>query len=86
MNEKAEWDSLVSYIKDGTVYFRNETCRNQLMALWTAYCIHNGLEVDTAIYDAVLLDLFNALSPEQKNELSCRRFSEFDDMMGAWLA
>lgn len=40
---------------------------------------------DTAMYDAVLMDLFNALSDEQKAELHCTGFSELDSMMAQWL-
>lgn len=80
MAEKSEWQFLVDYVKDDTTDFYNEACRSQLMALWTAYCMHNDLDVDTAMYDAVLKDLFNALSDEQKAELHCVRLPEFDSM------
>lgn len=85
MTEKSEWQFLVDYVKDDTTDFRNAVCRSQLMALWTAYCMHNDLDVDTAMYDAVLKDLFNALSDEQKAELHCVRLPEFDSMMAQWL-
>lgn len=85
MAEKSEWQFLVDYVKDDTTDFYNEACRSQLMALWTAYCMHNDLDVDTAMYDAVLKDLFNALSDEQKAELRCVRLPEFDSMMAQWL-
>ena len=85
MTEKSEWQFLVNYVKDSTTDFCNATCRSQLMALWTAYCMHNDLDVDTAMYDAVLKGLFNALSDEQKAELHCVRLPEFDSMMAQWL-
>ena len=78
MNEKSEWQFLIDYVKDDTTDFGLDSCRNQLLALWTVYCMHNDLDVDTAMYDAVLLDLFNAL---------CRNYyPKFDDVMGVWLA
>ena len=86
IDEKSEWKFLIDFVKDDTVYFHNEACRNQFMALWTSYCLHSNLDIDTAMYDAVLMDLFNALSDEQKAELRCPYFPDFDDMMGAWLA
>lgn len=85
MTEQSEWQFLVDYVKDDTTDFYNATCRSQLMALWTAYCMHNDLDVDTAMYDAVLMDLLNALSDEQKAELHCTRLPEFDCMMAQWL-
>lgn len=85
MNEKSEWQFLIDYVKDDTTDFGLDSCRNQLLALWTVYCMHNDLDVDTAMYDAVLMDLFNALSDEQKVELHCTGFSELDSMMAQWL-
>ena len=49
MTEKSEWQFLVDYVKDDTTDFRNAACRSQLMALWTSYCLHNSLDVDTAM-------------------------------------
>lgn len=54
MNEKSEWQFLIDYVKDDTTDFGLDSCRNQLLALWTVYCMHNDLDVDTAMYDAVL--------------------------------
>lgn len=56
MTEKSEWQFLVDYLKDDTTDFYNDACQNQLVALWTSYCLHNSLDVDTAMYDAVLMD------------------------------
>ena len=86
MNEKYEWQFLIDYVKDDTTDFGLDSCRNQLLALWTVYCMHNDLDVDTAMYDAVLLDLFNALSLEQRRELCRNYYPKFDDVMGVWLA
>ena len=69
MTEQSEWQFLVDYLKDDTTDFYNDACQNQL--------------VDTAMYDAVLMDLFNALSDEQKAELHCTGFSELDSMMAS---
>lgn len=35
-----------------------EVYRTQLRALWTAYCLHYDLCVDTADYDAELMELW----------------------------
>lgn len=43
MTEQSEWQFIVDYVKDSTTDFCNATCRSQLMALWTAYCMHNDL-------------------------------------------
>lgn len=40
MTEKSEWQFLVDYVKDDTTDFYNDACQNQLVALWTSYCLH----------------------------------------------
>lgn len=40
MSENKEWEFLLGYVNDRTVYFYTETCRNQLLALWTANQVH----------------------------------------------
>lgn len=45
MNEKSEWQFLIDYVKDDTTDFGLDSCRNQLLALWTVYCMHNDLDV-----------------------------------------
>ena len=89
MTEKSEWQFLVDYVKDDTTDFRNAVCRSQLMALWTAYCMHNDLCVDlcvdTKMYDATLFDLWLAVSLGRRRALQIFRFSEFDSWMSQWL-
>ena len=85
MAEKSEWQFLADYVKDDTTDFRNSTCRSQLIALWTAYCMHNALCVDTKMYDATLFDLWLAVSLERRRALQIFRFSEFDNWMSQWL-
>lgn len=82
MTEKSEWQFLVDYVKDDTTDFYNDACQNQLVALWTSYCLHNSLDVDTAMYDAVL-DVENYIDtqPEatpQEVAGQCWRNSKYD--------
>ena len=89
MTEKSEWQFLVDYVKDDSTDFRNAVCLSQLMALWSAYCMHNDLCVDlcvdTKMYDATLFDLWLAVSLERRCALRIFRFSEFDNWMSQWL-
>lgn len=80
-DEQSEWQFIIDYVKDSTTDFCNATCRSQLMALWTAYCMHNDLCVDTKMYDATLFDLWLAVSLERRRALRIFRFSEFDSWM-----
>ena len=68
--EPGEWD--------------HETCRNQLKALWTAYCIVNRYDVDTAGYDRDLNQLWNAVISTMDIAGSSHIFADygcFDDYM-----
>ena len=58
--------------------------RDQLRALWTAYCFHAGLLPDTAPYDNTLLHIWNRM--EQMGQTrGWKDFDDFDNAMGAYL-
>ena len=54
--------------------------REQLRALWTAYCFHIGADVDTALYDSKLR-LIWAQVTEAGQARGYRDFDDFDDFM-----
>lgn len=53
-----------------------------LRILWTAYCFHNGLYVDTAEYDNVLLCIYNSILDSPDALMS---YDEFDAYMVHYL-
>ncbi len=59
--------------------------RNQLRSLWTAYCLHNNLEVDTMTYDRDILELWSVVSLGEKDTAAWSDFDSFDDFMYAQL-
>ena len=86
MSQRDEFQFIIDYITSKTTNFRFKSCRRQLVALWTAYCMHNDLNADTAEYDRALLYLFyNVLTDEQKWTMSCHLVNAFEDMMRQWL-
>lgn len=48
---------------------------NQLRSLWTAYCIHQDMEVDTLSYDQDLLVLWETV---EKAAPKCEHTADFD--------
>ena len=56
----------------------------QLRALWTSFCIHRELEVDTNLYDAEIAELWNTIVlagvPAEGPE-----FENFDAFMAEYL-
>lgn len=67
--------------------FGEELGRSQLRALWTAYCFHHNLDVDTAGYDKDLRELWGLIDEETANmvtgESDWTCFERFDHYMSA---
>lgn len=80
-NGKAEFEYMKRFIEEND--FDGETLCDQLRSLWTAYCIHHGLECDTGKYDGDLLDLWNVMDEQDNIFWSC--FDSFDNFMCKYL-
>lgn len=81
--KKLELEYLKTFAHEA--YFDTEICRDQLRSLWTAYCLHNDLMVDTATYDSDILELWSVVSLGEKNTTEWSSFDSFDDFMCAHL-
>lgn len=78
INRTAEFGYMKAFIVEGD--FSDERYRAQLRALWTAYCLHQNLVVDTMDYDNDLLGLWNIMH-RTGNANGWENYSEFDDFM-----
>lgn len=78
INRTAEFGYMKAFIIEG--YFENETEREQLRALWTAYCCHHNLDVDTMEYDNDLLGLWSEMH-KLGNANGWSEYGEFVDFM-----
>lgn len=79
-----ELEYLKEFAKTGD--FDYQLARNQLRALWTAYCFHEGLDVDTARYDRYLRDLWDAIpAGSDLRDIDWHNFDAFDNFMCAYL-
>ena len=76
---QAEFEFLVQFIKRAT--FDLEVSRDQLRALWTAYCLHYHLVADTYQYDIAMLDLWGAVSETEGDTADWSDLDNFDDFM-----
>ena len=79
----AEFDFMLSYVQESC--FDEEICRDWLRMLWTVYCLHHGLEVDTSDYDNDLLELWNKLTETSDETSDWSDFSSFDHFMCTYL-
>ena len=62
IDRNAEFEYMKKFIVDNDFGPGSETMRDQLVSLWTAYCIHNNLEPDTSEYDSDLSELWNCFT------------------------
>lgn len=63
-----------------------ELFANQLLALWTAYCLHKHLTCDTYRYDTELSCIWPLLEEDEKPEGCYKNFDEFDLFLGQYLS
>ena len=59
VSREAEMKYLKEFVRQGC--FDEELSRDQLRCLWTAYCFHHNLDVDTSGYDEDLNELWDAM-------------------------
>lgn len=57
--------------------------RDWLRMLWTSFCLHDGLTVDTAGYDGIVRRLWDVVSEEDTADW--KDFDEFDNFLAKYL-
>lgn len=57
--KKSEFDFMVNSLKE--MYFTTAVGFSQLLSLWTAFCLHHDLEVDTSEYDKLIGELWRII-------------------------
>lgn len=87
MKDKISREAEMKYLKEFArqSWFDKEIGRNQLRCLWTAYCIHHGLEVDTSGYDIDLFGLWGIMMEEESETEGWRDYDSFDNFMCEYL-
>lgn len=93
MDKEKELQFLENYIKEtGAGFYFQYLCWQQLQALWTAYCFHHDVMVDTAEYDRQaqkMYDMIEKLLKENNYDIKYASFpsyEKFDLYMGMLLA
>lgn len=79
MNMQAEFEFLLQFIRQNG--FDVEICRDQLRALWTAYCLHYDMTVDTGPYDLAMRELWSATAEMEEDTADWSDFDTFDNFM-----
>lgn len=83
VSREAEMKYLKEFVRQGC--FDVELIRDQLRCLWTAYCLHHGLDADTSGYDNDLKDLWNAIAKDEPETADWDDFDSFDNFMCRFL-
>ncbi len=84
MDRKEELEFLLNFA-EGTDFEESSTVRNQLRALWTAYCIHADLNPDTFDYDQDIMSLWVTLCDNFTNPFGSLEYMSFENIMAKHL-
>ena len=80
---EAEMKYLKAFVRQGC--FDEELSRDQFRCLWTAYCLHHGLDADTSGYDNDLKELWSATAEDEAETADWSDYDSFDNFMCRYL-
>ena len=83
MDRNAEFEFMVSFAMQSC--FDEDICRNRFRMLWTAYCLHYDLDVDTASYDSDLREMWEAVAADEEDTADWSDFDSFGSFMCRYL-
>lgn len=88
MNLDTELAYILAFARERS-FDGDEVEMKQLVALWTAFCLHQNLDCDTSLYDQYLTQVWNAviqgLGGEERTDEFLRTYKAFDLCMGELL-
>ena len=76
-----ELQYIISFAEESR--FEMEPAHSQLRSLWTAYCLHHSLDVDTSKYDHDLMAIWAQVSATEGDTACWSDFDSFDAFMSA---
>ena len=83
MDRNAEFKFMASFAMQSC--FDEDICRDHLRMLWTVYCLHHNLDVDTVSYDSDLLEFWGAVATDEEDTADWSDFDSFDSFMCRYL-
>ena len=83
MDRNAEFKFMASFAMQSC--FDEDICRDHFRILWTAYCLHHNLDVDTASYDSDLRELWEAVAADEEDTADWSDFDSFGNFMCRYL-
>lgn len=82
MDKAEEFDYIMGFARESD--FDCDIGHQQLRCLWTAYCFHNCMDVDTGMYDRDLQKIWEQIEPKAP-PLTWNSIIDFDLYMGEYL-
>lgn len=76
-------DYMAAFVAEA--FFDSEIECDQLRALWTAYCLHYNLDVDTAEYDQELRKLWKEVADTENDTAYWGDFESFGNFIAKYL-
>lgn len=84
MDEQREYEYILECIESSEDL--DEMCViQQLKSLWTAYCLHQNLDVDTAEYDNRMIEMWNVMQENESSPYSSDEYGRFYNAMSRYL-
>ncbi len=84
LSQDAEMEFLLFFALSHRDEWNDDDFKQQLRALWTALCLHFGVEVDTMIYDNLLARVKNTgIAPEDGSGICFA--SDFENFMAEFM-
>ena len=84
IDRDTELNSIIEYVDDNPIDGDGYEL-DQLRSLWTAYCLHQNLVVDTFGYDRDMQAVWNHISKSTGNGVVWKNFEDFDNFMCRFL-
>lgn len=81
-NKDVEMGYMESFLRERAGELNNEITKHQLRSMWTTFCMHHNLDVDTDEYDIRLISLWNIIVLDESHTVT---WEEFDNFMCEYL-
>lgn len=83
ISRKIELKYLKDFVQQSS--FEDKNSRDQLRCLWTAYCFHQNLDVDTSGYDNDLLELWSLMLDKEHKTADWEDIDSYEGFMCCYL-
>ena len=83
LEEQSEYEYILDFV-EGCEIIETDAL-HQLRSLWTAYCLHNDVDIDTAEYDNRIFEIWQIMQETGNSPYSSLEYERFYIAMGRYL-